>query len=39
MVDLTLEAAAFESYEADGGVIGVNLARLGTSPAWPTPAT
>ena len=29
MVDLTLEAAAFESYEADGGVIGVNLARLG----------
>ena len=29
MVDLTLEAAAFESYSADGGVIGVNLARLG----------
>jgi proliferating cell nuclear antigen len=28
MVDLTLEAAAFESYEADGGVIGVNLSRL-----------
>ncbi|MEF8819525.1 MAG: DNA polymerase sliding clamp [Haloferacaceae archaeon] len=28
MVDLDLEAAAFESYEADGGVIGVNLARL-----------
>ncbi|WP_280536006.1 DNA polymerase sliding clamp [Halopenitus sp. POP-27] len=28
MVDLSLEAAAFESYEADGGVIGVNLARL-----------
>jgi proliferating cell nuclear antigen len=28
MVDLTLEAAAFEAYEADGGVIGVNLARL-----------
>jgi proliferating cell nuclear antigen len=28
MVDLTLEAAAFESYEADGGVIGVNLKRL-----------
>ncbi len=28
MVDLTLEAAAFESYSADGGVIGVNLARL-----------
>ena len=28
MVDLTLEAAAFESYDADGGVIGVNLARL-----------
>jgi len=28
MVDLSLDAAAFESYEADGGVIGVNLARL-----------
>ena len=28
MVDLSLEAAAFESYEADGGVIGVNLQRL-----------
>ncbi len=28
MVDLSLEAAAFESYEADGGVIGVNLSRL-----------
>jgi proliferating cell nuclear antigen len=28
MVDLTLDAAAFESYESDGGVIGVNLARL-----------
>jgi proliferating cell nuclear antigen len=28
MVDLHLEAAAFESYEADGGVIGVNLKRL-----------
>jgi proliferating cell nuclear antigen len=28
MVDLTLDAAAFESYEADGGVIGVNLAKL-----------
>ena len=28
MVDLSLEAAAFESYDADGGVIGVNLARL-----------
>ncbi|PSQ04185.1 DNA polymerase sliding clamp [Halobacteriales archaeon QS_6_71_20] len=28
MVDLALEAAAFESYEADGGVIGVNLNRL-----------
>jgi proliferating cell nuclear antigen len=28
MVDLTLDAAAFESYEADGGVIGVNLVRL-----------
>ncbi|SEA19714.1 proliferating cell antigen [Haloplanus vescus] len=28
MVDLSLDAGAFESYEADGGVIGVNLARL-----------
>jgi proliferating cell nuclear antigen len=28
MVDLTLDAAAFESYEADGGLIGVNLTRL-----------
>jgi proliferating cell nuclear antigen len=28
MVDLTLDAAAFESYEADGGLIGVNLSRL-----------
>lgn len=28
MVDLSLSAAAFESYETDGGVIGVNLARL-----------
>ncbi|MFC6837112.1 DNA polymerase sliding clamp [Halomarina ordinaria] len=28
MVDLSLSAAAFESYEADGGVIGVNLTRL-----------
>jgi proliferating cell nuclear antigen len=28
MVDLDLGAAAFESYEADGGVIGVNLSRL-----------
>ncbi|WEL19001.1 DNA polymerase sliding clamp subunit (PCNA-like) [Halorhabdus sp. SVX81] len=28
MVDLTLSAAAFESYETDGGVIGVNLSRL-----------
>ncbi|RJS96946.1 MULTISPECIES: DNA polymerase sliding clamp [Halococcus] len=28
MVDLTLSATAFESYEADGGVIGVNLSRL-----------
>jgi proliferating cell nuclear antigen len=28
MVDLALDATAFESYEADGGVIGVNLARL-----------
>ena len=28
MVDLELSKAAFESYETDGGVIGVNLARL-----------
>ena len=28
MVDLSLAAAAFESYDADGGVIGVNLGRL-----------
>ena len=28
MVDLELEAAAFESYETDGGLIGVNLTRL-----------
>jgi proliferating cell nuclear antigen len=28
MVDLSLSADAFESYEADGGVIGVNLTRL-----------
>ena len=28
MVDLTLSASAFESYETDGGVIGVNLSRL-----------
>jgi proliferating cell nuclear antigen len=28
MVDLTLSASAFESYEADGGTIGVNLSRL-----------
>ncbi len=28
MVDLSLPASAFESYEADGGVIGVNLVRL-----------
>ncbi|RBI63287.1 DNA polymerase sliding clamp [Halomicrococcus sp. NG-SE-24] len=28
MVDLQLDAEAFESYEADGGVIGVNLDRL-----------
>jgi proliferating cell nuclear antigen len=28
MVDLTLDAEAFESYEADGGLIGVNLVRL-----------
>ena len=28
MVDLSLSASAFESYEADGGIIGVNLSRL-----------
>ncbi|WP_436925744.1 DNA polymerase sliding clamp [Halosimplex amylolyticum] len=28
MVDLALSASAFESYETDGGVIGVNLSRL-----------
>ena len=28
MVNLTLDAGAFESYETDGGVIGVNLQRL-----------
>jgi len=28
MVDLELSASAFESYETDGGVIGVNLSRL-----------
>ena len=28
MVDLSLSADAFESYETDGGVIGVNIARL-----------
>ena len=28
MVDLSLSVEAFESYEADGGLIGVNLARL-----------
>ena len=28
MVDLELAASAFESYETDGGVIGVNLDRL-----------
>lgn len=29
VVDQSLGAAAFESYDADGGVIGVNLERLG----------
>jgi len=29
MIDQSLGANAFESYEADGGVIGVNLERLG----------
>ncbi|PSQ02424.1 DNA polymerase sliding clamp [Halobacteriales archaeon QS_5_70_17] len=28
MVDLSLAADAFESYETDGGIIGVNLSRL-----------
>ena len=28
MVDLGLDASAFESYEADGGVIGINLSRM-----------
>ena len=28
MVDLSLDASAFESYEADGGVIGINLSRM-----------
>ncbi len=28
MVDLTLSAEAFESYQADGGIIGVDLSRL-----------
>jgi len=28
MVDLELESSAFESYEADGGLIGVDLSRL-----------
>ncbi|MFB6197312.1 MAG: DNA polymerase sliding clamp [Halobacteriaceae archaeon] len=28
MVDLDLSADAFESYDADGGIIGVNLTRL-----------
>jgi proliferating cell nuclear antigen len=28
MVDLSIDTAAFESYETDGGVIGVNLSRL-----------
>jgi len=28
MVDLTLDADAFESYQADGGIIGVDLTRL-----------
>ncbi|WP_436908648.1 DNA polymerase sliding clamp [Halosimplex marinum] len=28
MVDMELSASAFESYETDGGVIGVNLSRL-----------
>ena len=28
MIDMTLSAEAFESYQADGGVLGVNLERL-----------
>ncbi|MEF8882533.1 MAG: DNA polymerase sliding clamp, partial [Halapricum sp.] len=28
MVDLRLDSVAFESYETDGGLIGVNLSRL-----------
>ena len=28
MIDMTLSADAFESYQADGGVLGVNLERL-----------
>ena len=28
MVDLSLEAAAFEAYDADGGLLGVDLSRL-----------
>jgi len=28
MVDLTLSPGAFESYSADGGVIGLNLSRF-----------
>jgi proliferating cell nuclear antigen len=28
MVDLSLDATAFESYEADGGIIGLNLSRM-----------
>ncbi|WP_299262847.1 DNA polymerase sliding clamp [Halorientalis sp.] len=28
MVDLRLDATTFESYETDGGIIGVNLSRL-----------
>ncbi len=28
MVDLSLDVEAFESYEADGGLVGVNLVRL-----------
>ncbi len=28
MVDLSLDISAFESYEADGGIIGVDLSRL-----------
>jgi proliferating cell nuclear antigen len=28
MVDLSLDSGAFESYDADGGLVGVNLVRL-----------